>query len=122
MSSDYETATLLTEVLKQNGIEGNARASFFRVAAGLKSPYERGRVLQMVINRPDASTETLRAAIDATRGMGGYELSQVLLAVARGREISGPLRDAYVHAADRLSGYDQDQVLSALVRSERRSK
>jgi hypothetical protein len=52
--------------------------------------------------------------------MSGYELSQLLQAVARNRTLTGNVREAYLDAADKLSGYDQTQVLSALVRSERR--
>ena len=120
LRSDYEAATFLHEVLKQNGVEGSARAAFFRVVSGLSSGHERGRVLQAVVKRPEASTDTLREALKATRGMSGYELSQVLQLVARTHTITGDLREAYLDAADRLSGYEQGQVLTALVKSERR--
>ena len=52
--------------------------------------------------------------------MSGYELSQLLIAVAGTRSLTGEVRDAYLDAAERLSGYEQDQALTALVRSERR--
>jgi hypothetical protein len=120
MRSDYEAATFLHEVLKFNGVEGAARPAFFRVVNGLTSGYERGRVLQAVVKRPDVSTDTLREALRATKGMSGHELSQVLQLVARTHTISGDLRDAYLDAADRLSGYEQGQVLTALIKSERR--
>ena len=120
MGSSYEAATFLHEVLKQNNVEGTARAPFFRAVNGLTSGYERGRVLQAVVKRPDASTDTLREALRATKGMSGHELSQVLQLVARTHTISGDLRETYLDAADRLSGYEQGQVLTALVKSERR--
>jgi hypothetical protein len=52
--------------------------------------------------------------------MNGYELSQLLQAVAGTHAVAGALRDAYLDAAERLSGHDQNQVLAALVKSERR--
>jgi beta-lactamase regulating signal transducer with metallopeptidase domain len=120
MSSDYEAASFLHDVLKQNNVEGTARAPFFRAVSGLSSGYERGRVLQAVVKSPGVSTDTLREALRATSGMSGHELSQVLQLVARTHTISGDLRNAYLDAADRLSGYEQGQVLTALVKSERR--
>jgi len=120
LGSDYEAATFLLEVLKQNGVEGAARDPFFKVAGGLGSGYERGRVLQEVVRKSDASTDTLRAVLQASKGMSGYELSQLLQSMARTRTLTGDLRDAYLSAADALTGYEQEQALAALVRSERR--
>ena len=120
MSSDYEAGTFLKEVLKANGIEGAARAPFFKVVGHLDSSYERGQVLQAVVRRPETSTETLRAVLNATSGMSGYDLSQVLQLIANTHSITGDLREAYVRAAEKLSGYEQGQVMTALVKSERR--
>jgi beta-lactamase regulating signal transducer with metallopeptidase domain len=120
LRGDYEAATFLLEVLGQNGVEGAARAPFFQVVSGLSSGYERGRVLQAVVKKPGTSRETLRAVLDASRGMTGYELSQLLQAIANGHAVTGDLRDAYLDAAERLSGYEQGQVMTALIRSERR--
>ena len=120
MSSDHEAGTFLHEVLKQNGVEGSSRAPFFKVVSGLGSGYERGRVLQAVVSKPDVSADTVREVLKATSGMSGYELSQVLIGVAGALTLTGDLRDAYLDAADRLSGYEQSQVLTALVKSERR--
>jgi hypothetical protein len=122
IQSDYEASSFLQEVLKQNSVEGTVRAPFFKALAAVNSNYERGRVLQAVIRKPDAGKDTLRDALRATAGMSGYELSQVLQLLARTHTISAELRDAYLDAADRLSGYEQNQVLSALVRSERGRK
>jgi beta-lactamase regulating signal transducer with metallopeptidase domain len=120
MSSDYEAATFLLEVLKQNGVEGSAREPFFKMVSGLSSGYERGRVLQAVVAKSDASKETLMAVLRASKGMSGYDLSQLLQSIAKTHTLTGDLRDAYLDAADALSGYEQGQVLAALVRSERR--
>jgi hypothetical protein len=120
MSSDYEAGTFLLEVLRQNGVEGAARAPFFKVVSGLDSGYERGRVLQAVVKKSDVSNDTLLEVLRSSKGMSGYELSQLLQSIATTHTISGSLKDAYMDAADKLSGYEQNQVLAALVRSERR--
>jgi len=120
MTGDYEAATFLLEVLRQNGIEGPARAPFFKTVAGLSSAYERGRVLQTVVKKPGTTVETMRDVLRASNGMSGYELSQLLQLIARTHTLSGETRDAYLAAAERLSGYEQDQVFAALVKNERR--
>ena len=122
MQSDYETASFLHDVLKQNGLEGAARAPFFKTVASLSSGYERGRVLQSVVKRPGVSNDTLREVLRSASGMSGYELSQLLQLVARMHPVSGDVRDAYLTAADRLSGYEQSQAFAALVKSERTRK
>ncbi|HEX6464207.1 MAG TPA: hypothetical protein VFZ98_07140, partial [Vicinamibacterales bacterium] len=122
MTADHERSTLMLELLKQNSIEGNLRAPFFRAVDGIHGAYERGRVLRAVVEKPDASRDTLKLAIQAARGLPSYEASQLLIAIARRDAITGDLRDAYIDAADRLSAYEQGQVLTALVRSERRSR
>jgi hypothetical protein len=120
MSSDHEAGTFLHEVLKQSGVEGSVRTPFFRVVNHMGSGYEKGRVLQAVVKRPDVSAETLGEVLRSSKGMSGYELSQLLIAVAGARTLTGDLREAYLDAADHLSGYEQGQVLTALVKSERR--
>ena len=82
ISSDYEAGTFLHEVLKQSDIEGSVRAPFFRVVSGMSSGYEKGRVLQAVVKKPGVSDDTLREVLRSTRGMSGYELSQLLQTVA----------------------------------------
>ena len=106
---------------KQSGVEGAVRAPFFKVVSthGLRLR-ERPRAAGGRRRSPASATDTLRDVLQSSRGMSGYELSQLLQTVAAARSLTGDLRDAYVDAADRLSGYDQSQVLAALVKSERR--
>ena len=121
MHSDYEAASFLLDVLKQNSIEGAARAPFFTVVGSISGSDERGRVLQAVVRKSEISDDTLLAVLKACGQMpGGYERSQVLLLVASSHTLSGSLRDAYIDAADRLGSYEQGQVMTALVKSERR--
>jgi beta-lactamase regulating signal transducer with metallopeptidase domain len=120
ITGDYEAAQFLLEVVQKGSIEGAVRAPFFRVVNNLGGGYERGRVLQVVARKSDASHDTILAVLQAAKGMSGYELSQLLQAVATTHVLSGDLRDAYLDAADSLSGYEQGQVMTALVKSERR--
>lgn len=120
IGGDYDKSMLLQQVLKSSSIEGSLRAPFFAAANGLNSSYERGRVLQAVARRTDATDDTIRAVLDSARSMSGYDLSQVLITVAQSHALTGSLRDAYVQDADKLSGYDQGQVMTALVRAEKR--
>lgn len=120
LDSDYEAASLLLDLLRQQGIEGT-RDPFFAVVSTLSSAYEKGRVLQAVLRRADVSSGTLLAALNAAGTIGsGYETSQVLQTAARAHEINGPARDVYMKIADRLGDYEQTQALAALARNERR--
>jgi len=58
--------------------------------------------------------------LQSSRAMDGYELSQLLQAIAANHTLTGDLRDAYLAAADRLGDYEQGQAMAALVRNERR--
>ena len=94
---------------------------FFTALGRVQSGYERGRVLQAVARQPNVSHDVLLSALQSAKGMtGGYELAQVLTAVADTHTLTGDLREAYLDAADRLQGYDQGRVMTALVKSERR--
>lgn len=120
INGSYEKSMLLQEVLKSSSVEGPLRAPFFAAVNGLNSSYERGRVLKAVAIRADASDDTLRGVLDLAQSMSGYDLSQLLIAVAKAHALSGSLRDAYIQDADKLSGYDQGQVMTALVKAEGR--
>jgi hypothetical protein len=122
MHGDYERGRVLTAFMKQNSLEGNLRAPFFRAVDAVRGAYERGQILQAVVSKSDVSPDTLKLAIQATRNMGSYETSQLLLKIANAHSITGDLRDAYITAAEHLGDYEQGQVMTALVKSERRSR
>jgi hypothetical protein len=119
MRSSHDTAEFLLDVLRQHGIEG-ARGPFFAAVDTINGNYDKGRVLQAVVRKAGTSPETLRDVLRAARSMNGYDLSQLLKAIAANHSIGGDLRDAYLTAAERLGEYDQNQAMAALVRSERR--
>ena len=69
--------------MKTSGVEGAARAPFFRAVASIDSAFERGRVLQALSRRSDLSDETVLEILrSAQRVSSNYERAQVLLAVA----------------------------------------
>jgi hypothetical protein len=110
----------LTLIAERQAITGSIRQAFFAAVDGIKSGYEKGRVLQALLKRTDLPSEVVVDAIDAAATIGGYEAGQVLQTAARTQSISGAARDAYVRAADGLGEYEQGQALAALVRNERR--
>ena len=111
---------MLLEVVKSRSIEGPLREPFFRALGSIQSPFERGRVLQAVVKRSDASDQTILEVIKATQVMtASFESAQVLLAVSASRPLTREARDAYLDAAEKLGDFDQGRVLTALVRNER---
>lgn len=94
---------------------------FFRAVDSIDSSFERGRVLQAVAKRSDASPDTIVAVLRAAGAMGSdFEISQVLIAITSNHAVEGPARDAYVAVAEKLGDFQQSRTLSALVKSERR--
>jgi hypothetical protein len=119
--SDFELASFLLQIASRQRFEETLRAPFFRAVDSIGSAFERGRVLQAVARRTDASPDTILEVLRATAGVkSGFEASNVLLAVASTHPVSGPARDAYIDAAQKLGDFEQGRVLSALVRNERR--
>ena len=121
VSSDFEAASFLIQIAKQQPIEGSIRTAFFRAVDSIDSAFERGRVLKAVAQRPDASPETILAVLQAAKGVSSnFEAAHVLLTVAASHPVAGPARDAYIDTAEKLGDFEQGRVLSALVKNERR--
>ena len=112
---------LLSFLEKTPALDQSLRDSFFRVVDTIDSSFDRSRVLKTVVQRGDASPETVMAVLRSTGHMdSGFEASQVLLTVASKYTVSGEARDLYITAAERLGDFEQGQALAALVKSERR--
>ncbi len=117
--SDHETAQFLLKFLKRP-MDSALGTPLFRAVDGLRSDYERGRVLKALVAQPEMSPDTILAVLKSVRSMqGGYEASQVLQALAARHPITGAARDAYIDATERLGDYEQGRALSALVKSDR---
>jgi hypothetical protein len=118
IASDYEKATLLIHVLKNNLADAGVRAAFFETANTLSSDYERGRVLALLLKRSDVSAETLLLALKATRGMSSdFEKANVLIRAAGTNAANESVRTAIIEAAHALSSdYERGRVLAAVTK------
>ena len=121
IESDFEAASFLTEFVKISGVEGAARAPFFRAVASIDSAFERGRVLQALSRRSDVSDQTVLEILRSAQSINSnFERAQVLLALAGTHPLTREAREIYIDAADNLGDFEQGRVLSALVKNERR--
>jgi hypothetical protein len=115
MGSDYEKATLLIKVLKNDLKDAGVRAAFFEMVGTLGSDYERGRVLALLFKRSDLSAETLLAALKSARSMGSdYEKANVLIRASQTGAANESVRAAIIEAAHAIgSDYERGRVLTA---------
>jgi hypothetical protein len=120
MGSDYEKATLLIQVLKNNLRDAGVRAAFFEMVGTLGSDYERGRVLAVLLKRSDLTAETLLAALKSVRGMGSdYEKANVLIRVSKTEAANESVRASIIETAHTLgSDYERGRVLTAVTKKE----
>jgi hypothetical protein len=120
MGSDYEKATLLIQVLKNNLKDAGVRAAFFEMVGTMGSDYERGRVLAVLFKRSDLTAETLLAALKSVRGMGSdYEKANVLIRASKTEAANESVRAAIIEAAHALgSDYERGRVLTAATKKQ----
>jgi hypothetical protein len=102
--------------------DATLRPVFFGALGGLKSDYERRRVLSILADDARIDNDTLMALLHASAQIrSSYDRATLLSAVAQRHHLQGPARDAYLAAARTISSrYDQDRALAALTRSEMR--
>ncbi|HJR05980.1 MAG TPA: hypothetical protein VJ842_01690 [Pyrinomonadaceae bacterium] len=120
MGSDYEKATLLIYVLKNNLKDASVRAAFFEMVGTIGSDYERGRVLAVLFKRSDLTPETLLAALKTARGMGSdYEKANVLIRASKTEAANETVRASIIEAAHTLgSDYERGRVLTAVTKKQ----
>jgi len=120
IGSDYEKATLLIHVLKNNLTDAAVRAAFFETAGTIGSDYERGRVLAVLFKRSDVSAETLLLALKAARGMSSdFEKANVLIRAAGTGAANESVRAAIIEAAHGLSSdHERGRVLTAVTKRQ----
>lgn len=118
--SDYEKATLLIKILKNNLADAGARAAFFGMANTLGSDYERGRVLTVLLKRDDLSAGTLMLALKSVGGMSSdYEKANVLIRASNTGATDAPVRAAIIEAAHALgSDHERGRVLTAVTKKQ----
>ena len=122
MRSDYDLASVLADCLRRHPLDPTLRPAFFAAFAGLKSDYERHRVLSLVLDDARTDNETVLAVLHAsTQIQGSYDRAALLCSIAQRHQLQGPPRDAYLAAARGISSrYEQDRALAAITRSEMR--
>ena len=85
IGSDYELASLLMQVVKQQSIDA-AHAQFFAALSTIEGDYEHRRVLAALAARPDLSSDVTATMLKSVAGINSdYEAAEFLLQVARTR-------------------------------------
>ncbi len=120
LTSDYEKATLLIKILKNNLTDKDVRTAFFATADTLTSDYERGRVLAVLLKRNDLGTETLMLALKSVSGMSSdYEKANVLIRASNTGATDASVRAAIIEAAHTLgSDHERGRVLTAVTKKQ----
>jgi hypothetical protein len=118
ISSDYEKATLLIHVLKNDPADAGVRAAFFETANTLSSDYERGRVLAVLFRQSDLTPETLLLALKSARAMSSdFEKANVLIRAAGTGAANESVRAAIIEGAHALSSdHERGRVLAAVTK------
>jgi hypothetical protein len=120
MGSDYEKATLLIKILKNNLTDREVRTAFFSLADTLSSDYERGRVLAVLLKRDDLATETIMLALKSVARMGSdFEKANVLIRASKTGAANESVRAAIIEAAHALgSDHERGRVLTAVTKKQ----
>lgn len=120
IGSDYEKATLLIKVLKNNLTDAAVGTAFFGMANTLGSDYERGRVLAVLLKLNNLSTENLMLALRSVGGMSSdYEKANVLIRASNTGATDASVRAAIIEAAHTLgSDHERGRVLTAVTKKQ----
>lgn len=127
LSSEYERAELLLDVLGHERLDESARTTFFKTLDALNSDYERRRVLTKVMERHapvqgGLNMEMVGAAFRSAMRLGSeYELAEFLIDFARRRPLDDAVRPAFMEALDKIkSEHERGRAQSVLDGGERR--
>lgn len=118
MTSDYEKAALLTEIIDKFVGDDSLRAAFISTTATITGDYERQRVLTALLSKDTLSDFSRVLFIKAAGGISSsYSKSVVLTSFANKNELTNPaVRQAFFAAANSLSGYEQQQLLVSVLK------
>lgn len=119
MTSDYEKASLLIEVLEKFVPDDSLRVAFLKTTATLTGEYERQRVLSTMLAKDPLSDATRVMWIKTASGLSGdYAKRTALTQFAAKHDLtSAPVRQAFFTAVGTMSaGYDQQLVMVALLK------
>jgi hypothetical protein len=127
LSSEYERAELLLDVLRHDRLDDGARAAFFKTLDALGSDYEQRRVLTQVVEKHapaqgPLNMEMVGAAFQsAMRLTSEYELAEFLIDFVKHRPLDDAVRPAFMAALDKIqSEHERARAASVLPKGERR--
>jgi beta-lactamase regulating signal transducer with metallopeptidase domain len=116
MKSDYDRATLLTEILKLPSVTDAHRAEVARAARNISSDYDQRRTLSAVMASAPLSSAVSAAVLDAAATVdSNHDRSLILIEVAQKGGITPATMTAYMALVRGMSSsYDQRRVLTAM--------
>jgi hypothetical protein len=123
-NSDHERAELLIATAKANGLpDGVARDAYLEGASGIRSDYQKYRVLTG-LTKMELSEDQLVALLSVAKGIDSdYQLATLLVDVSADRTLDGRARDAYLAATETInSDHERRRALTALLGENKRAQ
>jgi hypothetical protein len=119
LSSDYEAANLLIEIVKAGLLTDRTAHAFMTAAANIKSAYDRRRVMEAVARTSIGDAALTEAVVAAGRISSDYDRAESLIALGRAPGVGPSSRQALADAASAIgSDYDRGRVLAALTKRQ----
>ncbi|HZS05562.1 MAG TPA: hypothetical protein VFD58_12050 [Blastocatellia bacterium] len=118
ISSDYEKAKLLVQMVESRADHAVAPAPFFDAVNTISSDYEHSRVLLALLRQGKPGADALKLTVkSASLISSDYEKARVLMQVAAVGKGDEGVRNALVEAAKTInSDYERGRVFSAAFR------
>lgn len=116
LKSDYDRATLLTEILKRPAITEAHRVNIARTVKSISSDHDQRRTLSAVLDAGTVSAPVSSAVLDSLATVNSnYDRSLVLIELAEKGGVTPATSGQYMsHVRTMSSSYDQRRVLTAL--------
>ena len=117
LSSDYEAANLLIEIIKAGLLTDRTSHAFMSAASHIGSAYDRRRVMEAVAKTSIGDAALAEAVGTAGRISSDYDRAESLIALGRAPGVGPSSRQALNDAASAIrSDYDRGRVLAALTK------
>jgi hypothetical protein len=116
MRSDYDKATLFTQILKQPAVTDAHRAQIAKAAKTIGSDYDQRRTLTAVMDVRPLPASVASAVLDASESIGSnYDRSLVLREIAQRGGLTSATSPVFMSQVRSMgSSYEQRRVLSAV--------
>jgi hypothetical protein len=124
IDSDYELASLLIAMGKDNYVKPATSAEYATAALTLQSDYERRRTYSALLKVPGLSPSVIRTVLEGASTMSSdYELASLLLELGPAGLETSEMRTAFFKAASSIdSDYEQRRAYGALIKAPELSK